>query len=185
MKKSLVRALIVDDEPAARTALKQLLKAEGYEVDEAEHGAEALQRIGEVPPDVLITDLHMPVMAGMQLIEELRRRGHDLPIIVLTSAAELRSAVDAMRAGASDYVTKPADFDALLLSVQRAVEHHAVRIENENLRRQIREQHGEGLQGLLGASPAMQSIRTLQYRLHEYGIAKDRGQSKARSSGDE
>ena len=85
----------------------------------------------------------------------------DLPVIVVTSAAELTSAVAAMRAGAADYLTKPVDFDALVISIRHAIEHRNVRIENENLRRQIREKHGEGIQGLLGTSPAMQKV----YRL--------------------
>jgi two-component system response regulator HydG len=100
-------------------------------------------------------------MNGMQLLGALRSGGHDVPVIVVTSAAELRSAVDAMRAGATDYLTKPVDFDALLLALERALENRNVRVENENLRRQMREQQGEGIQGLLGTSPVMQGV----YRL--------------------
>jgi two-component system response regulator HydG len=156
-----IRVLIVDDEAGARGALKSLLETQGYHVDQAGDGAAALERLVELPPDVIVTDLDMPVMNGMQLIEALRGRGQDVPVIVVTSASELRSAVDAMRAGATDYLTKPVDFDALLLSLERAVEQRDVRIENENLRRQVREQHGEGIQGLLGTSPVMQRV----YRL--------------------
>jgi DNA-binding NtrC family response regulator len=86
----------------------------------------------------------MPKMSGMQLIKELHDRHRELPVIVVTSAAELRPAVDAMRAGAIDYITKPVDFDELLLAISRAIEQRDVRLENENLRRQIREKHGEG-----------------------------------------
>jgi two-component system response regulator HydG len=103
----------------------------------------------------------MPVMNGMQLLQELRGGGHDVPVVVVTSAAELRSAVDAMRAGADDYITKPVDFDVLLLAIERALEQRDVRVENENLRRQVRQQSGEGIVGLLGTSPVMQGI----YRL--------------------
>jgi len=100
-------------------------------------------------------------MNGMQFIGELRSRGLDVPVTVVTSATEVRSAVEAMRAGATDYITKPVDFDALLLSLERALENRDVRIENENLRRQVRQQHGEGVVGLLGTSPVMQGV----YRL--------------------
>jgi two-component system response regulator HydG len=97
----------------------------------------------------------------MQLLSALRERGQDVPVIVVTSAAELSSAVAAMRAGATDYLTKPVDFDALLLAIERTLEQRDIRIENENLRRQVREQQGEGIQGLLGTSPVMQHV----YRL--------------------
>jgi two-component system response regulator HydG len=170
MPSSNVRVLVVDDEASARAALKGLLELQGYAVDQASDGAAALERLVELPPDVIVTDLEMPGMNGMQLLEELRSRGHDVPVIVVTSAAELRSAVDAMRAGATDYIAKPVDFDVLLLSVERAIEQRDVRIENENLRRQVREQHGEGIQGLLGTSPAMQRV---------YRLAKQVASSRA------
>jgi two-component system response regulator HydG len=156
-----VRVLIVDDEAGTRAALKSLLETQGYSVDQASDGALALERLVEQPPDLIVTDLDMPVMNGMQLLSALRERGQDVPVIVATSAAELSSAVEAMRAGATDYLTKPVDFDALLLSIERAIEARNVRLENENLRRQMREQQGEGIQGLLGTSPVMQRV----YRL--------------------
>ncbi len=156
-----MRVLVVDDEAGARIALKGLLETRGYAVDQAGDGAAALDRLVELPPDIIVTDLDMPGMNGMQLLAELRARDQDVPVIVVTSAADLGSAVEAMRAGATDYIGKPVDFDALLLSVERAIEHRHVRIENENLRRQVREQHGDGIQGLLGTSPVMQRV----YRL--------------------
>jgi two-component system response regulator HydG len=153
-----VRVLLVDDDGGARNALKELLGAETFEVELAEDGIRALEQIAERPPDVVVTDLDMPGMNGMQLIHELHERHSELPIIVATSAAEVRSAVAAMRAGAADYITKPVDVDELVLSIHRAIEHRDVRVENENLRRQFREKHGEGIQGLLGTSPAMQGV---------------------------
>jgi len=161
MGRTNVRILVVDDDVAARTALASLLETQGYQVDSAGDGQAALERLVELPPDTIVTDLDMPVMNGMQLIGELRSRGLDVPAIVVTSATEVRSAVEAMRAGATDYITKPVDFDALLLSVERALENRNVRVENENLRRQVRQQHGEGVEGLLGTSPVMQGV----YRL--------------------
>jgi two-component system response regulator HydG len=170
MGKAKIRTLVVDDDGSARTALGALLSGEGYQVDSAGDGRAALERLAELPPDVIVTDLDMPVMNGMQLLAELRGRGHDVPVIVVTSAAEVRSAVDAMRAGATDYITKPVDFDALLLAIERALEHRDVRIENENLRRQVRQQHGEGIVGLLGTSPVMQGV---------YRLAKQVANSRA------
>jgi two-component system response regulator HydG len=155
------RVLVVDDESGIRIALQQLLSSNNYEVDLASDGAEALERIAQLPPDIVVTDLDMPRMNGMQLIAALHEQHRELPVIVVTSASELRSAVAAMRAGAADYINKPVEFDELLLAIGRAIEHQHIRLENENLRRQVREKHGEGIAGLLGASPAMQAI----YRL--------------------
>jgi DNA-binding NtrC family response regulator len=170
MPKAKARILVVDDDSSARAALEGLLNGEGFQVDSAADGQSALERLVEHPPDIIVTDLDMPVLNGMQLLGELRGRDHDIPVIVVTSAAEVRSAVDAMRAGATDYITKPVEFDALLLSIERALEHRDVRVENENLRRQVREQHGEGIVGLLGTSPVMQSV---------YRLAKQVASSRA------
>jgi two-component system response regulator HydG len=155
------RILVVDDELNARTALQELLQSEGYQVNIAADGVEALERLAECPPDVVVTDLQMPNMNGMQLLTQLMERDRELPVIVVTAGGELRSAVAAMREGAFDYITKPVDFDELLVSIVRAIESRNVRLENENLRRQVREASGEGTQGLLGSSPVMQKV----YRL--------------------
>src|SRR5262245_11582733 len=96
MSNSKVRVLVVDDEAGARAALKSLLETQGYAVDQAADGAAALERLVELPPDVIVTDLDMPVMSGMQLLVALRERGQDVPVIVVTSTAELSSAVEAM-----------------------------------------------------------------------------------------
>src|SRR5690606_13570112 len=111
--------------------------------------------------DAVVTDLDMPRMDGMELLREIKGKDRELPVIVATSATDARSAVEAMRAGAADYVTKPIDFDELVLAIGRAIEHRALRIENENLQRQVREQRGDGVHGLLGTSQAMQKV----YRL--------------------
>ena len=152
------RILVVDDDGAAREGLKRLLTPKGYEVDLAVDGASALERLAELPPDLVVTDLDMPGMNGMQLLEQVRERNLELPVIVVTGVAELSSAVAAMRAGAADYLTKPVEFDALLLAIERTLEHRDVRLENENLKRQARENQGEGLRGLMGASVVMQKV---------------------------
>ncbi len=170
MSKTPVRVLVVDDDPSARSALKELLQSQRYGVDVAADGVAALERLAEHPPDIVVTDLDMPRMNGMQLLAELHERAAELPVIVVTSAAELRSAVAAMQAGAVDYLAKPIDFDELLLAVGRAIEQRNIRVENENLRRQLRDRQGEGLQGLLGASPAMQQV---------YRVAKQVAGSRA------
>jgi len=153
-----IRILVVDDEASARSGLEKLLKQSGYIVDTAKDGKEALAIVAEHPPELVVTDLKMPEMDGMALLAKLRESDRDLPVIVATAFGDVSSAVAAMRAGASDYLTKPIDFEALLVAIERARERRALRVEAENLRRQLRERDAEGLQGLIGASPAMQKV---------------------------
>jgi two-component system response regulator HydG len=152
------RILVVDDEASARTGLEKLLTQEGYAVQTASDGKEALDIIIERAPDLVITDLKMPVMDGMELLEKAKAQNPAIPIIVATAFGELSTAVKAVRAGAADYLTKPIDFDALLISVERTMERHELTAETENLRRQLRDRDQEGLEGLLGTSPAMQKV---------------------------
>ena len=152
------RVLIVDDDPSALSALRQLLESANYVVESAEDGVAATKIAEERPPDVVVTDLDMPNMNGMQLLEKLRVQDSELPVIVATSMHDTASAVAAMRAGAEDYLTKPLDFDALIVAVERALEGRNVRVEVENLRRQIRDRDSDGIKGLIGTSTAMQKV---------------------------
>jgi two-component system response regulator HydG len=153
--------LVVDDEPSARTGLEKLLRQEGYDVALAEDGASALAKAAERPPDVVVTDLRMPRMDGVELLRRLHDQDSHLPVIVVTAFGEVSSAVAAIREGAEDYLTKPIDFDALAHVIARALERRELRLETENLRRHLYERDGSGLEGLLGASRAMQKV----YRL--------------------
>src|SRR5579871_5754831 len=141
--KSKVRVLVVDDEPSARSGLEKLLRQEGYVVDTADGGTKALEVAAERPPDVAVTDLKMPGMDGVALLSKLREQDPELPVLVVTAFGEVASAVNAMRAGADDYLTKPVDFDALLLSLERALERRRQRLETEMLRREVRERRGD------------------------------------------
>jgi len=152
------RILVVDDEPSARQGLEKLLRQEGFTVRVEADGAAALATVEEFHPDVVVTDLRMPRMNGMELLQQLRAQDRDLPILVATAYGEVQTAVAAMRAGADDYLTKPIDIDALVLALERALDRRSLRIEAESMRRELRERVGGGLQGLLGASPAMQQV---------------------------
>ena len=153
--------LIVDDEPAARSGLARLLAAEGYTVDTAEGGKSALEHAATRPPDIVVTDLNMPEMDGLELLAKLHEHDHDLPVIVATALADLGSAVTAMRAGADDFIAKPVELDQLTLVIERALQRRAMKTEAEFLRQQMRERNGEGLHGMIGASTAMQKIYAL------------------------
>jgi two-component system, NtrC family, response regulator HydG len=159
--KTKARILVVDDEPNARSGLEKLLRQDGYEVDVADDGATALLIAGDRPPDLVVTDLKMPRMDGVELLKRLRAQDVDMPVLMVTAFGDVASAVKAMRAGAEDYLTKPVDFDTLSLSIERSLARRDLKVEAENLRRQLRERDGEGVEGLIGASPAMQKV----YRL--------------------
>jgi two-component system, NtrC family, response regulator HydG len=152
------RILVVDDEPSARSGMEKLLSQEGYDVSVAADGPSALAIAADSPPDVVITDLKMPKMDGVALLGKLREQDRDLPVIMVTAFGDVGSAVNAMRAGAADYLTKPVDFDALAMAIERALERRELRAEADELRRQLREREGDGLGGLIGASPAMQKV---------------------------
>ncbi|HWZ92742.1 MAG TPA: sigma-54 dependent transcriptional regulator, partial [Polyangiaceae bacterium] len=167
---SKARILIVDDEPSARQGLSKLLKQEGYDVELAADGLAALELVLEKAPTLVITDLKMPNMSGVELIVKLREHNPNLPTIVTTAFGDVSSAVQAMRAGAGDYLTKPIDFDALLLAVERSLQRREIATEAENLRRQLRTRDQAGLDGLIGTSQAMQRI---------YSMAKQVAPSRA------
>jgi len=152
------RVLVVDDERAAREGLKKLLEQDGFRVETAESGRHALEVADELSPDVVVTDLKMPEMDGIQLLQALGDRDPDIPVIVVTAFGDVASAVAAMRAGAANFLTKPVDFDALTVTIERALERRQLKAEADNLRRQLRDREGHGLQGLIGTSAAMQEV---------------------------
>ena len=152
------RVLLVDDDASIRRGIERPLRKAGYDVLGADSGAQAIAMCAEQPPDVVITDLRMPVMDGVQLLQQLRKQDASIPVIVVTGATEVSEAVRAVRAGADDYLCKPFDVEVLLLAIERAFERRNVRAEAENLRRQFRERDGEGLQGLVGSSAPIQAV---------------------------
>ena len=169
-EKAPVHVLIVDDEAATRSGLSRLLAAEGYSVETADGGRAALDLVSARQPDVVVTDLKMPGMDGLELLAKLHEQDRELPVIVATALADLGSAVTAMRAGADDFIAKPVELDQLTLVIERALERRAVRTEAEYLRRQMRARDGEGLEGMIGASTAMQKV---------YGLARQVAGSRA------
>jgi CheY-like chemotaxis protein len=113
-----LRVLIVDDEPDIRATVSAMLEIEGYDVDEAANGADALHAIERQPPDVILLDMRMPVLDGWGFARELRRRGHEMPIVVMTAARD--AARWAGEIAASAFVAKPFGFDDLITAVEEA-----------------------------------------------------------------
>jgi len=128
------RVLVVDDDASTRTALVELLRGEGFTVRSAADGFKALGQVDDWTPDVLVTDVMMPGMDGVELMRRLRERLEDLGVVVMTAHGTVEKAVEAMRDGADHYFTKPLEFDALLMVVRRVLAAHELRRENVRLR---------------------------------------------------
>lgn len=114
--------LVVDDEASARQVLVQLLRDDGHHVEEAADGFKALGVLQDWRPDILLTDLKMPLMDGVQLLKKAREMYPDLTCIVMTAFASVDTAVQAMKSGANEYLTKPLNFEAVELTIERALE---------------------------------------------------------------
>lgn len=117
----LPRVLLVEDEPAARSALAALLEDEGFEVKTAEDGIAALEQLHAWTPDAVITDVMMPRLDGLGLMARLAARHPGLPVIVMTAAASVDHAIDTLRHGAAEYLPKPVDFDRLVVALRRVL----------------------------------------------------------------
>jgi signal transduction histidine kinase len=126
--------LVVDDEANARFALAELLAAEGYRVAAAADGFKALALLRDEPPDVVLTDLKMPGMGGLELLANLRARGNDAAVVVMTAFGAMDTAVSALKEGAADYLTKPINVDELMLVIEREMERRSLRREAEQAR---------------------------------------------------
>jgi two-component system response regulator HydG len=151
-----VRVLVADDEASARTGLATLLRAEGFEVFLAEDGVAALAKVEELAPDVLVTDLRMPNMDGLELLRRAREQLPELVVILATAVTDIETAVQAMHAGAEHYLAKPLQFDELVLVIRRALERRALEGEATELRARLRERLR--FDNIVGTSPAMQEV---------------------------
>lgn len=150
------RVLIVDDDPDLRMILRDLLGEAGYETIDAEDGRQCLNLTKKRDPDALLLDLKMPGMSGSQVLKELRDLHCQAPVIIMTGYGDIRSAVEAMRLGAYDYLSKPFNNDELVLTIRRALEKRELLREVEDLRYRLKE--GETLSMVMGMSSATQKV---------------------------
>ena len=146
--------LVVDDEPLQRDILKTILDDEGYETHTAESGEEALKTIGKFHPDVVLTDLKMEGIGGIELLATARAEVPSLTFIVMTAHGTVGSAVEAMKKGAFDYLQKPLEKDNLLITVKRATEHAELLKENLQLKKELFDRFR--MEGIVGRSSKMQ-----------------------------
>jgi DNA-binding NtrC family response regulator len=150
------RVLIADDDRASREGLRTLLSAWGYEVGEAEDGEEAVRTAVAAPPDVVIADLVMPKLDGLELLRALQTEAPLAAIIMLTGHGSVETAVEAMKQGAYDYLTKPVDLTRLRVLIEKAIDKGEALREVNVLRRRVKAVWGHGR--LVGTSPAMQDV---------------------------
>ena len=153
------KILIVDDEPTIRETLSLVLKEEKYECDLAENGAEGLKRVKEKNFDLIITDLKMPEMGGLELMEKVKTISPKTSVMIITAYASLESAIQALRLGAYDYIIKPLDFDDVILRIKRLMEHRELLNENEYLRKEVQEKFS--VSNIIGESEPMQDVFNL------------------------
>jgi DNA-binding NtrC family response regulator len=144
------RILVVDDDESLRWVTQAQLQQSGYQVDAAANGKEALSAIHENPPDLVITDLMMPGMSGVELLKSIRADYPEIIVILVTAFGTVENAVEAMKAGAYDYITKPVNMEELRLIVGRGLEHLDLRQEVRNLRSSLDKKYG--FENILGQS---------------------------------
>ena len=153
------RILVVDDDPASRDLLRRVLATEGHEVHTASDGREALAELARQPADLVVSDIRMPDLDGVQLLQRLQELSPNVPVILVTAFGDVEGAVEAIRRGAFDYLAKPYDVDAIRHLVRRALAQAALTAENRDLRRQVREKYR--LEGIVGRSePMLQVFKT-------------------------
>ncbi len=148
--------LIVDDDAETQVLLRDILSKEGYEIEVAADGRTGLELVIQRTPDLVISDIHMPGLDGLALLDELRSRAYDMPVILMTAYGSLKTAVDGIRAGAFDYLSKPFIMDDVRLVVHRALEHTQLSRQNQQLKDQLRDRYR--FDNLVGSSPAVVSV---------------------------
>ena len=166
--------LVVDDKEMMRDSVATTLQRAGFTVLTAPDGTQGLDLVAKKRPDAVVTDMRMPGLSGMELLEKIREIDDELPVVLMTAFGTIETAVKAMKMGAFDYLTKPFEGDELIITVKRAVEHRRLVRENAVLRMNAtpgapgstgtggtsrQEPKRTGLDRLIGGSGAMRQLR--------------------------
>ena len=153
------RLLVIDDEPGLRMMMRAVMEDAGWTVDEAECGEDGIAFLQDNEVHVVLLDMRMPGMDGSQALAIIHERLPSLPVIMLTAYGTVGTAVEAMKRGAFDYLTKPADNEELVAVIERAYEYGRLLIENENLRKRLG--GNDPSSRIVGSGPAMQQVLEL------------------------
>lgn len=170
------RILIVDDEQIIRESLSFVLKKEGYHVEEASNGAEALRKHEAQPFDVVITDIEMPEMRGIELLERISHRTPETFVVVITAFGSIETAIQALRKGAYDYILKPIDFDDLIHRIKKLLDHRTLALEIPLLRKELNRTYD--FDRIIGQSQSMKNVFEIIKRVsHSEGTVLISGKS--------
>ena len=147
------RILIVDDEKSVRETLREMLEYENYEVIDAENATKALDLLSSQSFDVILCDIKMPGMDGMELLEKILEN-YDIPVIMISGHGTIETAVDAIKKGAFDFIIKPFDLNRLLISIRNALDRSNLMEETKRLKNKLSKKYA-----LIGDSPAMKKLK--------------------------
>ncbi len=148
--------LVVDDDTAHRTMLRTLIGGWGYEIDEADDGAVAIDKVKDRSYDLVLMDVRMVKMSGLEALEQIKSFNPAIPVIIMTAYSSVDTAVDALKQGAHDYLTKPLDFDKLKITIARSMEHTRLKQENRLLKETLGRHFDR--RNIIGQSPAMVNL---------------------------
>ncbi len=163
MDKERIAILVVDDDPEMTTVLQEVLSEEGWEIETAEDGEEALTKLHQREYALLLTDLRMPRMAGLTLMEQAKLLYPDMQVIVITAFGTIDSAIEAMKQGAYDYITKPFHLEEMLLTIRKALKERSLHREVLRLRQEIEQTYE--FANIIGKSQVMQTLFTQMQRV--------------------
>ncbi len=159
VRSSNARILIVDDESSLREVLSIMLHRQGYQVDTAVDGAQAASRLRSQSYDLVISDIRMPRMSGLELLRLIKEQTPETVVVMITAFSTSDEAVEAMKQGAYDYITKPFNNEEIKQIVKNALERYSLRIENQALKEELGRRFS--FEGLVGKSKAMQTVISL------------------------
>lgn len=148
--------LVVDDDTAHRTMLRTLIGGWGYDVHEADDGSTAIEKVQEQPYDLVLMDIRMLKVSGIEALGRIKAINPAIPVIIMTAFSSVETAVEALKKGAYDYLTKPIDFDKLKLTMERAMEHLQLKEENRLLKKNLGQQFDR--QNIIGRSSVMVNL---------------------------
>ncbi|MCI5122785.1 MAG: sigma-54-dependent Fis family transcriptional regulator, partial [Candidatus Electrothrix sp. AUS4] len=165
----LKHVLVVDDEENMRHLLSVLLAGEGYQVESAANGKEAIALLESTSFDFVLCDIRMPEMDGLSFLKAIENFDHGATVIMMSAFGSVDTALEAMKQGAYDFISKPFKIDEVALVLKKAEERERLRRENTRLKRKIAElEKGAGFGVMIGKSPAMQEVFTLAQKVAEH-----------------
>jgi two-component system response regulator HydG len=145
--------LVVDDDDAHRTMLRTLMGGWGYDVSEADDGASAIEKVKAQSYDLVLMDVRMVKVSGLEALDKIKAYNPAIPVIIMTAYSSVETAIEALKQGAHDYLTKPLDFEKLKITIERSMEHTRLKEENRLLKESLGKQFDR--QNIIGQSPAM------------------------------